>query len=301
MYTRRAYLAGSAVVFGASLSGCLRDAGAEAYESALEPLEANEQQLKPYLDSGEVPDGFDGERVRERADEADRHLDEAADHWGEEDQPKIEAARTVVDLHRAVADAGESQVAYQNCVEPALRNWHHQQFEEARDGIAGCGADLDRFVMAIGAIESHGSADAAPLEEVDSPLVFHSSDQYPFDTDSVTAIEAFQDGLEQFLVGAVDGNAGRVAWHQSEWETALDHLEPAVEKFEQADQSLGGIESGPALPPKVEHWLAEFSCYADNHLEATELFVESAEAAQNEDFDTAESKGEEAQDVLEPC
>jgi hypothetical protein len=301
MRTRRTVLATGATLLGTALAGCMGNEGQKAYDQAIAKLGENEEEHGGYVASGEVPEEFDPAAIRENATAAEDHLDTAAEAWGEDQQAKIEAGHTLVALHRAVADAGKAQATYEECIDTPARQWHNQEYEAAATEVETCRDASETLATRYEAVVAVGSADSTVLEEMGSPLQFTAASQFPYNDTAAAAVRAFQDGFETFLAGSVEGSTGREAWHQTEWQTAIDELQPAVSKFESAVKTFDSVPEDPPLSDKLSHLYTEFRCFAENHVEAGTLFIESANAALSGDLDTAESKGEAAQNARGGC
>lgn len=306
MQTRRSFVITASSLSCLSIAGCLGSSESEdaeqSYEDALSLLDENAASLDEFGDYDEIPEEFDDEEIKQRADLADEKLDDAESGISDDDQELVENARAVAAYQRAAADYCSLVVDFGRCFDTIDAYVGADRFEAANDELDECQDLLAEVQDQYGTVDDRHSEIDSDLIEDDAKLEYEQ-----FETGlqvhgaELDALDRFVDGFQQFMDGAVVVFEAFEHFDTEAYGSAEPKFRTAKDDFEQSEETLALLEADPDTPQQFKSDIIEFHCYAESFYETSGYYAESAAAAANDDWDRAEQYAIEGDAALDQC
>ena len=306
MQTRRSFVITASSLSCLSLAGCLGSDESEdaeqSYEDALSLLDENAASLDEFGDYDEIPEQFDDEEIKQRADSADEKLDEAESGISDDDQELVENARAVAAYQRTAADYSALVVDFGRCFDTVDAYVNADRFEAANDELDECQDLLAEIQDQYEAVDDRHSEIDSDLIEDDAKLEYEQLEtNLQVHGAELDALDRFVDGFEQFMDGAVVVFEAFEYFDTEAYSSAEPKFRTAEDNFEQSEETLALLEADPDTPRQFESDIIEFHCYAESFYEASGHYAESAAAATEGDWNRAEQYAIEGDAALDQC
>lgn len=290
---------------GGVLAGCLGDDddGTEEYDTAVELLEENSEELAVVADSDEVPDSFDKEEVIERAERAEEHLTNAEDAADDDElEALIENAQAAADHQRAVARYNGYRAEFDACFETIDSLIDAERWDDAQDEFGECTDVFSDLKRELDEVESTLAAVDPELLEEDGAFEL-STAQADIEEEQrlVAALETFFEGFDEYLGGVPTMLDALEAFENERWQRAEADFEDARTAFAASESTFSRLEDDPETPAEIRPDVIDLQCIADAFYTAADHFVAASAAAQRGDWETANERAEEGGEALEAC
>lgn len=314
---RRAFIATTAAAGGSLLAGCTGfgqgDGGSddqndgdetdpsERIDVAIEALEANDDEFDVLEDDDEA-DSFDATSIEERADDAETALDEAEANASSEQQTTIETLRATATFQREAGEYGELEVEFQHCLDAVDAYVENDEWQSAADELGDCNETLSQ-------LNDQYDDTASALEDVDTEQLSSDTDiEYEEPTeelwlvaDEFDAIEAYLDGLGQFIDGVAHWEEADGYIDQENWTAAASAFDDGGVDFQASASTLQALEDNPDTPGDIQPDVIELRCSADAFDTASDEMAKGCTDADAGRFGEAEDHFDAADQAIESC
>lgn len=305
MRTRRTYLTGITGTIIASIAGCLGSSSEEArddYNDAIDLLHENDELLSNFAESDEIPDDFNAEEIKRRADSAEEKLDAAEEEASDEDQELIENARKYSEYQREAAEYNALLVEFNNCFKTVDAYIEADRFDAASNQAGECQDILSEVQQQLEAT-TNAHADVDPdLFGEDGDLEYaDQDDQLQLQQNGLETLDQFIEGFQTFIAGSNLFIEGLEYYDEEQFGRAEDRIRESTKEFETSEETLGLLEVDPDTPEQFKPDIIEMHCYSESFLEASEYYADSAAAAEKGNWEQAEEYASEGETALEQC
>jgi len=310
---RRQYLvAASAVV---PLAGCTSDNedpssdGNTSTSDQTELLESAQEELVNALDAfeAELDDidevdsriSFQDETIQAHLDQAESYLDDAEEE-GADQEDWIEAMRGVVSLMRSFIDAFGSFADGLDEFQTGATYLENERYSDAELSFVEAN-DLinqssDELVVAQENLDEIDFSEFSDSSEIDRIEMETQLEEFSaLNTDLEYMTRTYRDlarGFGEFLPAAESFDNEQYGDAEDEFRSARDHFSSAASTIKEGEES--------ATDDFIDDFIG-LTCYAEALRDAADNYVSASEAASNSDWDTAESRAEDANAALERC
>lgn len=301
MHNRRSVLLSVASLAAVGSGGCT-DSEQEAFEEATSLLEQNAETLNTFAERDDVPEQFDAETIKSRADLADEHLDEAEQGMGGEDAELVEYSKGVADYQREAADYNTLLVEFNNCLDTVNSYTDSERFEDADQELDTCDnvlRDVERQLNAVE--EAHSALDPNVVDDTEQLQHDRISSSLQVERQGIQLLNQFIDSFQTFMTGSVTFFEALELYQNEKFDRSETQFGVAATDFADSERTLDDLESDDETPEQYRSDIIEFNCYAKSLREASEKFRDSARALQNGNYQQAEADAEEANKALDRC
>jgi len=310
---RRQYLI--AVSATVPLAGCTSDTGdstsgddssssdeTELLESAHQELEKALDEFETELDDIDEVDSrisFQDDTIQAHLDQAEEDLDDA-EEAGAEQEDWIEAMRGTISLMRSIVDGFEN---FADGIDEFLTGATYLQnerysdaesaFVEANDLI---NQSQDELVVAeenLNGIDFSEFSDSSEIDRLEMETVLEEFSALNTDLEYLT--RTYRDlarGFSDFLPAAESFDSEQYRDAEDGFQSARNHFSSAASTIRDGEESA------------TDEFIDEFiglTCLTEALRDAADDYASASEAASNYNWDTAESRAEDANAALERC
>ncbi|WP_436344490.1 hypothetical protein [Natronorubrum sp. FCH18a] len=309
---RRKVLLTSGVALSAVLAGCTSSSddgtngsgGSESDDEALEDaadhiVEASNRLEEETTISFETDPGdpLNTSAIEQGIENAEESLDDFNEDEASNDQltqyENIEAAieyttdalEVLTELEEAF-DAFDTAVSYEN----------NERYDDAADQLE---IALDHFTKADDLVDDAAESwSSVEVENTEGKLDIADGEDDLDELDDICDAYArlteaaidFDRGLEAFKEGTESIEQGRYSAAASAYGDATIHFEDARDLYQDAETEV---------PSSYREVFIDMTCVSEAIVEASELFVEASEAADRGDYQTADTRANEAQEAMD--
>lgn len=307
---RRKFLSASVgfSVLSVGLSGCSSLGSSQSnehIETARDALSENEETFQSYneqLENGETPN-LDAEQIRLRVDRANEALDDAEDDASDEQIEQIEALRAWGDFQMERADGFELSIRFTSKWETVSAHLDSEQYSQAKTALgelSGLHADLKTKIGEIEAAYDEVSRSALAdggLEAYHDQITNWLSNIREW----LEVTKILLDGIDPLLTGLLIYKEGANAYQNENYSKAVEDFGNARTEFAVAERELQKLEGYDATFPTLEASTVRIICVAGALKEAADYLQESAEAAEQGNYDRAREMANKAQESANKC